>query len=426
MVRKNHVGKHCGGSKGPPLRAENFQPLIEYIMDIERINELHRVYQQGLLTDTIPFWTKNAVDHEFGGFTFMLNRDGSLMDSDKGIWQQGRFTWILASLYNKVEKKQEWLDLAKHGIDFLEKYGFDTDDRMFFHVDQQGNPIRKRRYIFSETFAAIAYAAYSKASGEKWAAEKAIEIWKRVMHLLHTPGLLPPKFTANRQSKGLALPMILLVTAQELRENIADEGFSDTIDVLIAKVKKDWMKAEYEAVLETVGLDGEFIDHFDGRMLNPGHSIELAWFIMREAEYRNNDPELLKTGLTILDWMWKWGWDEEFGGITYFKDVKGYPPQEYWHDMKFWWPQNEAIIATLMAYRLSGDEKYAEMHKKIHNYAYTHFPDLEHGEWYGYCHRDGRISNHAKGNLWKGPFHLPRMQMVCAEECVKLAKKING
>ncbi len=394
-------------------------------MKPQEIQTYENIYRSGILNDTLPFWLKNAVDTEDGGFTFMLNRDGSVMDTDKGIWKHGRFTWFLAKLYNDWEQNPEWLKLARHGIDFLEKYGFDEDGRMFFHVDKKGNPIRKRRYIFSETFAAIAYAAYSKASGESWAAEKALDLWKNIMHLLHTPGLLPLKFTANRQTKGLAIPMILLVTAQELRKNIGDVGFSDTINVLLSRVENDWMKPEFSAVLETVGLNGEFIDHFDGRLLNPGHSIELAWFMMRESEFRNNDQQMLRTALQILDWMWDWGWDQEFGGITYFKDVKGFPPQEYWHDMKFWWPQNEAIIATLMAYRITGNEKYASMHKKIHDWTYQYFPDPEFGEWYGYLHRDGRISQPAKGNLWKGPFHLPRMQMVCADECVKLLKKAN-
>ena len=111
--------------------------------------------------------------------------------------------------------------------------------------------------------------------------------------------------------------------------------------------------------------------------------------------------------------MWKRGWDEEHGGIIYFKDVYDKPVQEYWHDMKFWWPQCEAIIATLLAYQLTGDEKYAQWHRDIHEYAHKVFPDKEHGEWFGYLHRDGRVSSPVKGNQFKGPFHLPRMQWYC-------------
>ena len=133
----------------------------------------------------------------------------------------------------------------------------------------------------------------------------------------------------------------------------------------------------------------------------------------KRREHRGNDPELLKTGLTILDWMWERGWDREYGGMTYYVDVKGLPVQEYWHDMKFWWPQNETIIATLMAYRLTGDEKYARWHRMVHDWTYARFPDPEHGEWFGYLHRDGRLSSRLKGNTYKAAFHIPRMELVC-------------
>ncbi len=207
--------------------------------------------------------------------------------------------------------------------------------------------------------------------------------------------------------------MICIATAQELRENLGDvsvKGQSCTawIDWSIEQIETYFLKAEHEALLEVVGPRCEVIDHFDGRQLNPGHALECAWFILHEGKLRN-DPRLVKLGLTILDWMWKRGWDTEFGGIFYFRDLRGLPVQEYWQDMKFWWPHCEAIIATLLAYDLTGDEKYAQWHSQVHQWSFEHFADPEYGEWYGYLHRDGRISTRLKGNMWKGPFHLPRM-----------------
>jgi len=381
-------------------------------MEPYKIDEYIETYRDGLLNDTLPFWIRHSIDKEYGGFLFCCDRDGTIMDTDKGVWQTCRFTWLLANLYNTVENRPEWLELAKHGIDFLTQYGFDTDGRMFFHLTREGKPIRKRRYLFSETFAAIAYSAYAKASREQKYANKAREIFDLIIKYSSTPGLLPPKFTDTRPVKGLSFPMILIVTAQELRKNLDDNSYTKWIDQSIEEIQNDFMKPEQKVVMETVGKNGEIINHFDGRMLNPGHAIEAAWFIMQEAKYRNNDPELVRIGTTILDWMWEWGWDKEFGGIIYFRDLKGYPVQEYWHDMKFWWPQNEAIIATLMAYQLTGEKKYAEWHKMIHEWTYKLFPDPEYGEWFGYFHRDGRLSVPLKGNLWKGPFHIPRMQLM--------------
>jgi len=381
-------------------------------MTEQEIDQYISIYKDGLLNNIIPFWLRHSIDREHGGFMFAVDHDGTIVDTDKGVWQHGRFTWMLATLYNEVEENDEWLEQAINGANFLENHCIDADRRMFFVVDRQGKPVRKRRYVFSETFAAIAFAALYKATGEKKYEMLAREMFDVFHKYATTPGLIAPKYTENRQMKGMGHPMIGIVTAQELRKNLDDTSFTTYIDQWILEIQSDFMHEEHKAVMETVGPHGEFIDHFDGRTLNPGHAIEGAWFILREARYRNNDQELIKMGATMLDWMWEYGWDKEHGGIIYFRDVLGLPVQEYWHDMKFWWPQNEAIIATLMAYEMTGDKKYATWHKMIHDWAFKHFPDEKHGEWFGYLHRDGGISSTLKGNIWKGPFHIPRMYLM--------------
>ena len=286
---------------------------------------------------------------------------------------------------------------------------------MFFHVTRAGEPIRKRRYYFSETFAVIANAAYAKASGDHEAAEKARYLFGKCIEYATTPGLLPPKFTGTRPAKGIGVPMIMMNTAQQLRETIGDPRCDEWISKWIEEIATFFVKDDIQCVMEQVAPDGSIIDHVDGRTLNPGHAIEGAWFILHEAKYRNNDPELIALGCKMLDYMWERGWDKEHGGILYFRDVYNKPVQEYWQDMKFWWPHNEAIIATLLAYTMTGDEKYARWHKMVHDYAYEKFHDKENGEWFGYLHRDGSIAQTAKGNLFKGPFHLPRQEWYCLQ-----------
>ncbi|TWU39633.1 AGE family epimerase/isomerase [Novipirellula artificiosorum] len=382
-------------------------------MDDNRRNELRATYRDGLLHDTLPFWIKHGLDREDGGFMMSLDRDGAVIDTDKGVWQQGRFTWLLGELYNNVEQRDEWLDLAKHGARFLDECCFDpSDDRMWFHVTKEGKPIRKRRYAFSESFASIAYGELFKATGDEHYAVKARRTFQRFIdHNLDPQGVVP-KFTSTRPTRGIGFPMITIATAQELRESIGLADANRWIDRSIDDIRRFHIKEDIQCVMETVSPNGDIINHFDGRMLNPGHAIEGAWFIMREGKLRGDD-RLIQTGCQMLDWMWQRGWDTEYGGILYFVDVYGLPVQEYWHDMKFWWPQNETIIATLLAHELTGDSKYADWHRRIHDWTYAHFPDAEHGEWFGYLHRDGRISSQLKGNVWKGPFHLPRMQLTC-------------
>jgi len=377
------------------------------------LKTLRDFYEKQLLTDTVPFWFPRSVDEKFGGYLFMRNADGSLLDDDKAIWIQGRAIWLLATLYNTVEPKNEWLNMAKNGLDFLDRYGYDTDGRMFFHVARDGSPIRKRRYFFSETFAVIAMAAYAKATNDMHVAEQARQLFGKCIEYATIPGLLPPKFTNVRPSKGIGVPMIMINTAQQLRETVGDPRCDEYINRWIAEIENDFVKDDIKCVMEQVSPDGSIIDHIDGRTLTPGHAIEGAWFILHEARYRNNDPHLIALGCRMLDYMWERGWDIEHGGILYYCDVYGNPVQEYWQDMKFWWPHNEVIIATLLAYIMTGDEKYARWHRMVHEYSYSHFHDKEHGEWFGYLHRDGSIAQTAKGNLFKGPFHLPRQEWYC-------------
>jgi len=386
-------------------------------MEAHRIEELIAVYRDGLLKDTLPFWLRHAVDREQGGFQFCLDRDGTVIDTDKGLWQHGRFVWLLSTLDRQLRGtdhwQSEWLETAKHGIEFLRAHGFDQDGRMFFQVTRGGKPLRQRRYVFTEAFGAIAFAAYARASGDQQAADEARALFRLMIEYNTTPGLIPPKVNPDtRPSKGLSGPMITLVTAQILRETLDDELAHEWVDRAIDELRA-FVKPDLRAVMEMIAPDGSVIDHFDGRTLNPGHALEAGWFVLDEAHRRGGDAELAKLGTDIVDFMWQRGWDTEHGGILYFRDLHGGPVQEYWHDMKFWWPHNEAILATLFAYRATGDAKYAEWHRMVHDWAHQHFADPEHGEWYGYLHRDGRISVPLKGNLWKGPFHLPRMQYVC-------------
>ena len=382
-------------------------------MTPERLSDLSRFYHDALLQDCVPFWFPRSVDAEHGGFFSALDRDGTLLDTDKSVWVQGRMSWMLLTLYNTVEKRPEWLAWAESGLRFMEQHCFDTDGRMFFHVTADGRPIRKRRYAFSESFAAIAYAARARATGNERSAARARELFELFTRWNFTPGLMPPKFTDVRPMTGMGPRMITIVTAQELRENLGDSAeLRGWIDRCIEEIRRLFVKPDLKCVMENVAPDGSIVDHFDGRTLNPGHAIEGAWFILHEGKHRN-DAGLIELGCQMLDWMWARGWDKEFGGLFYFRDVYDKPVQDYWHDMKFWWPHDETIIATLLAWTLTKDPKYAQWHQMVHDWSFKHFADPEHGEWYGYLHRDGRISVPLKGNLWKSFFHHPRALWYC-------------
>lgn len=389
-------------------------------MDVRKyIETWAEKYRSDLTENIMPFWLEHGLDRKNGGVYTCLDRDGSLMDPTKSVWFQGRFAFICSFAYNNVEKRPEWLEAARLTLDFIEAHCFDNDGHMYFSVTAEGRPLRQRRYVFSETFAAIAMAEYSLATGDRHWAERALQVFDDTQRFLSTPGYLAPKFEESVQLQSHSIIMILINVGSCLRKVIDDPKLTQQIDDSIARLKKYFIHPEFKCLLETVGMNGEFIDTNLTRTINPGHCIETSWFIMEEAKLRNWDKGMLDMALEIFDWSWDWGWDKQYGGIINFRDCRNLPPQDYSQDMKFWWPQCETIIASLYAYLATGDEKYLYRHERISEWTYAHFPDADKGEWYGYLHRDGTVAQPAKGNLYKGPFHIPRMMikgyMLCKE-----------
>lgn len=385
---------------------------------------LRRFYSDRLRNDVAPFWLKHGLDREHGGMLTALDCDGGVLDTDKSIWFQGRAAWMFATLFNTVEQRGEYLEAAGSCLGFLDRHGHDVEGKMYFSVTREGRPLRMRRYVFSEAFAAIGRAAYAKAAGDESMREAALRDFERYLRFTFEPGVMKAKVDPHtRPMVGLAGFMIGLVTAQELRSNLGEvvvtgRTMTEWIDHFIAEIERLFFKPDLEVLMEVVSPDGSLIDHSDGRTLNPGHAIECAWFILHEGRLRG-ESSYVRLGLRILDGMWRRGWDTEYGGLFYFRDLHDKPVQEYWQDMKFWWPHCEAIIASQLAFEITRDTRYALMHQRVHDWSFSHFPDPEHGEWYGYLHRDGRLSQRAKGNLYKGPFHLPRMLWYCSRtaEC---------
>ena len=386
---------------------------------METLEEVRSRYYEELTENILPFWLEHGMDWKNGGIWTSLDRDGSLLETDKSVWFQGRALWVFSVAYRRFGKS-EYLEAARNIASFIDNHCFDTDGRMFFRVTADGKPVIKRlRYFFSETFATIGYAQFGLASGDRSYIDKAEELYRKAKSFRDTPGILVPKFnTETRPMRGHADSMIMINVISELREAVPEKAdfYNAEIDKEIEDCRKYFIHPEMKTVLESVGPNGEFLkDHFEGRIINPGHAIEGSWFIMNEGLKRGRE-DYIKTGLDVLDWMWKTGWDSEYGGgIIQYRDALGKSLSEYHQDMKFWWPQCEAVIANLMAYSITKDEKYLNHFHEVDKYISDRFIDREYGEWFGYFHRDGTLATSLKGNLYKGPFHIPRMYMKAIE-----------
>ncbi len=365
-------------------------------------------YKDALLNNVVPFWEKYSPDKEHGGYFTCLDREGKVYDTDKFIWLQCRQVWLFSMLYNKVEQKQEWLDIALLGADFLEKHGMDKDGNWYFSLTQEGNPLVQPYNIFSDCFAAMAFAQLSKATGNSEYGEIAERTFKNILQRKENPkGIYNKSVPGTHPEKGFALPMILSNLVLELEHLIDSSQVEETINYSIHEVMEVFYRKDMGLIVETVAADGSFVDTFDGRLVNPGHGLESMWFMMDIGE-RNSDLELINKAVNIALNILDYGWDDKYGGIFYFKDALGNPPDHLDWDQKLWWVHQEAILAMLKGYKHTGNKKCWEWFEKLHEYTWTHFADKEYGEWFGYLNRQGEVLLPLKGGKWKGCFHTPR------------------
>jgi N-acylglucosamine 2-epimerase len=377
-------------------------------------NNLAAQYRSELLDNVVPFWLNFSQDRKYGGYFTCLDREGKVYDNDKFIWLQTRQVWLFSMLYNKVEKRQEWLDCAIQGAEFLKKHGHDGNFNWYFSLTREGKPLVEPYNIFSYTFAAMAFGQLSLATDNHEYADIAKRTFDTILSRRNNPkGRWNKTYPDTRPLKGFSLPMILSNLTLEIEHLLDKESVEQTMEECIHEVMEVFLRPELGGlIVENVNSDGSLSDTFDGRLINPGHALEAMWFIM-DLGVKLNRPELIEkaveTTLKTLDY----GWDNKYGGIFYFLDRKGSPPQQLEWDQKLWWVHIETLISLLKGYQLTGSQECLDWFEKVHAYTWNHFKDPEYPEWWGYLNRQGEVLLDLKGGKWKGCFHVPRGLYQC-------------
>ncbi len=385
--------------------------------------KLENQYKTELLDNVLPFWLKHSLDKESGGYFTCLDRKGNVFDTDKFIWLQARQVWMFSMMYNNVEKRQEWLDCAVMGGEFLKKYGHDGNLNWYFSLDRKGNPLVEPYNIFSYTFATMAFGQLERATGNPEYGDIARRTFDIILSKTDNPkGKWNKAVPETRPLKNFALPMILCNLGLEIEHLLDENTLEELMESCIHEVMNVFCRPELGGIIvENVTADGSLSDTFEGRLINPGHSIEAMWFLMDLGE-RLQRPELIDTAVKTTIKMLEYGWDKEYGGIFYFMDRSGHPPKELEWDQKLWWVHIESLISLLKGYNLTKSQECLNWYEKVHDYTWKHFKDNEYPEWYGYLNRRGEVLLPLKGGKWKGCFHVPRGMY----QCWKILEKINS
>jgi N-acylglucosamine 2-epimerase len=372
------------------------------------MKEYARKYKQELISNVLPFWEKHSIDKEFGGYFTCLERDGSVFDTDKFMWLQGRQIWTMSTMYDRVESREDWKAIAEYGARFILDHGRDAQGDWYFALDRAGKPLVQPYNIFSDCFATMGLASLYKITNKDEYAQVAVDTFNRILERQNNPkGKYSKAYPGTRNLKGFSLPMILSNLSLELEHLVGTQTVETLIDEIIHEVMEVFYQADSGLIMESVHLDGSFSDTFEGRLVNPGHIIEAMWFMMDLAD-RRQDSVLMNKCIAIALRALEYGWDEQYGGILYFKDILNRPTQQLEWDQKLWWVHLEALVCMAKGYAYTGNEKCKAWFEKLDAYTFTRFSDPEYGEWYGYLNRQGEPLLTLKGGKWKGCFHVPR------------------
>lgn len=368
-------------------------------------------YRRLLLDDVVPFWFRHGIDPGHGGVLSCLRDDGSVASGDKFIWSQARSVWTFSALYNRVEKRPEFLRAAENSVRFLLQYGRDAEGRWVYRTDRAGNVIDGAISIYADCFAVYGLSEYCRAAMNEQALSVAIKSFARIRRRVEDPDFhetAPYPLPTGWRNHGI--PMILTEVASELAQTTGDSSLESLADDYAGRVMHHFLRADKGVVLEFLTRDYQELPPPAGSFVMPGHAIESMWFVMHVAR-RRGDQGTIRRAAEAMRRHLELGWDQEFGGIFLSRDIAGHEPYLPHSDKKLWWPHVEALYGTLLAHELTAAPWCREWYEKVASWAWSHFPAPA-GEWYQRLTREGQPTTEVIALPVKDPFHLPRAAIL--------------
>ena len=369
---------------------------------------LYQQYRTLLNDGIIPFWLKHGVDREYGGVLSCMKEDGTVVSTEKYTWSQARFVWTMSALYNRFEKRPEFLEVARQTLDFLLAHGRDEQGRFVYRMSREGEHLEGATSIYADCFVVYGIGEYCRAVPDPELMATARAILARVRRRVEEPDFgetapygLPP----GRRVHGI--PMILTEVTGELAETLGDAELEAGALEYANRILNRFVQPDRKLLLEFLTHDYGLLPPNEGTFVMPGHAIESMWFILHRAR-RAGDTAMIRRAVEVIRWHLEFGWDPEYGGIFLGMDAEGHPPYLPNGDKKLWWPHTEALNAVLLAGQLTGEPWCEEWYQRLHDWSFAHFPMEGCGEWWQRLDHQGRQSTELIALPVKDPFHLPR------------------
>ena len=355
------------------------------------LRELRQTLHDELFDVFLPFWDRHGVDREHGGVMSSLDYDGTLVNSDKLLWFQGRAIWIYSFLYNHLDPDPRYLEIARQTKNFVLTHALQADGWWAEKLSREGKVLKpysgdtEGMYFLVEGF-----QEYAAATGDEQARDLAFALLEKLFQHFDSPhfryrGADFPYLWDSRQAvRPQGLWMVIVYIAAQILSRWKDPKILAMADQSIDAI----MNKHYHP---GIGLNTEalFFDFTrppgEEQKSRIGHAIESFWMVMEEAT-RRGDQALWDACAERVHRHLDVGWDHVYGGLCEWVNVDqgGYqwPPEKpvgtdlefryvgEYHYMKALWALNEALVATLNVYERTGAEwaaRYFDLSYKLLN-----------------------------------------------------------
>jgi len=375
------------------------------------------------MDDVIPWWMRHGIAPK-GAVQSCIRDDGTILSTDLWSWSQWRAVWVFSKLYNAFGQKQEWLDIARGIYDFQFAHGPMPNGHWALVLAEDGSVKRGFESGGTDMFAINGMAELYRATGDEEVRRRALATYEAIEAFRRDPG--PPEtrpqfpYPAPEGIVQHGSAMSTSLIYWELGQVLGASAIRDQAVAAHRTVMDVFLRRDRGIVLERLNADGTEAPPPLGSVVVPGHAIESMWFQIHLARDRN-DRATIDRAIRAIPPHLDLGWDKEYGGILLAVDISGRKEVDWkWHDTKLWWPQCEALYATMLAYEYCREDWCMEWHARIREYCLSHYPVKDHGEWTQKLDRQGNVLNEVIALPVKDPFHLPRVLIYLVESLGRL------
>lgn len=396
----------------------------------------------------IPFWLRNGIDAQHGGYLTCFDADGRpLPDTRKYLVSQTRMIWGMSAFY-RLNGDARLLEAARQGVDFLIRHFWDArHEGWHWQVARDGALLDDGKVVYGQSFTIYALSEYTLAVGDPRGidyAERTFDLLQKYCadtgrggyyeNLENDWSVSSPGFHAGDR-KSLDVHMHLLEAFTTLSQcsgkEIHRRKLAEVINVILERmvnpvsgcgmnqfdrdfkpipainIRRTW-NAE-RAVGEAVATPTDTTSY--------GHNLELAWLLNRAAEVLELPVGHFKdTTHRLTDHALRYGFDREKGGV--FRD--GPHQGEALVRDKEWWQNAEVLVGFLDAFERLHDDRCLEAFFATWAFDKAYFINPALGEWRQLLTRDGRVIVGDIGNPWKAIYHTGRAMAECRTRIARI------